>query len=45
MWANKKISGSENESEKEAEDRVLKPSDRGTAVRKTRKRAGRKARR
>lgn len=45
MWANKKISGSENGSTKEIEDRLQKPSERGTAVRKTRKRGGRQARR
>jgi hypothetical protein len=45
MYDNKKISGSQNESEKESEERVLKPYERGTAIRKSRKRAGRYARR
>ncbi len=45
MWANKKISGSQNESEKQSEERVLKPYERGSAVRKTRRRGGRQARR
>ena len=41
----KKFSGSEQESQKESEERVLKPSERGTAVRKSRRRGGRQARR
>lgn len=45
MYDNKKISGSQNESEAEAESRVLKPFERGSAVRKSRRRAGRRARR
>lgn len=45
MWQNRKISGSQNESEREAEERVLKPSDRGTAVENSKRRGGRKARR
>lgn len=45
MYDSKKISGSQNETKKEAEDRVLKPWDRGSAVRKSRRRGGREARR
>lgn len=41
MWNNKKISGSQNESKKESEDKVLKPWERGTAVRKSRRRGKR----
>lgn len=45
MYDNKKISGSQNESQKESEERVLRPYERGTAIRKSRRRGGRAARR
>jgi hypothetical protein len=41
MWDNKKISGSQNESQKESEERLAKPYERGTAVRKSRRRGKR----
>lgn len=41
MWDNKKISGSQNESKAESEEKVLKPYERGTAVRKSRRRGKR----
>ena len=42
MYDSKKISGSQNESEAEAESRILKPSQRGTA-RENSKRRGRRS--
>lgn len=41
MWGQKKFSGSQQESEKESEERVTKPFERGTAVRKGRRRGKR----
>jgi len=41
----KKFSGSQQETEAEAERRVLKPFERGSEVRRSRRKAGRKARR
>lgn len=41
MWDNKKFSGSQQETKKESEERVLKPSERGTAVRKGKRRSKR----
>lgn len=41
MWGSKKMSGSQDETKKESEEKVLKPYERGTAVRKSRRRGKR----